>query len=143
MLARCSLNKKRSGLKEFKFTKEPPNGHKFSFADTFFNIDQDLPLIALTPPLCSIVRPSKFINILNLEKRRYRSYRAKTYHYFSKSKIKIQSLHDLLVKARSNNGLLSKERIIGNIFILHFAGHESNAHALRFALLNLACRPQV
>lgn len=55
---------------------------------------------------------------------------------------------DLLVKAGEQQSelegpLLQPEEVQGNMFIFSFAGHESNAQGIQFALLALACLPQL
>lgn len=58
ILSKTGFGKEGSCTEELKFSEKPPNGHRLSFADTFLGINQDLPLIALTPP--SILRNSPF-----------------------------------------------------------------------------------
>ncbi|KAI0472505.1 cytochrome P450 [Xylaria cf. heliscus] len=147
ILAKCGFGKEGSCLEELKFSEKSPDGHELSFADTFLGIDQDLPLIALTPPPVlnnSPLQVHKRGRTLKTEMQKYlleaiEQQRASP----NKAVTETKSLLDFLVEAGDNDGLLSGEQIMGNIFILHFAGHESNAHALQFALLNLACQPQV
>lgn len=147
ILAKCGFGKEGSCLQELRFSEDPPSGHELSFADTILGIDQDLPLIALTPPVLlnnSPLQVHKRGQTLKTEMQRYlleavEQRRAST----NKAEGEGKDLLDMLVEAGDHDGLLSEEQILGNIFILHFAGHESNAHALQFALLNLACQPQI
>ncbi|KAI3339394.1 hypothetical protein F4824DRAFT_508178 [Ustulina deusta] len=50
ILSKCGFGKTGSCFEELQFSEKPSDGQKLSFADTFLGIDQDLPLIALTPP---------------------------------------------------------------------------------------------
>lgn len=55
---------------------------------------------------------------------------------------------DLIVRAgeipdTQTGALLSKNEVLGNMFIFMFAGHEANANTLVFIILLLACRPGV
>ncbi|KAI1081645.1 cytochrome P450 [Whalleya microplaca] len=146
VLGRCGFDKEGTCLEELRFSEKPPNDHKLSFADTFLGIDQDLPLIALTPPFLlnnSPLQVHKRGKVLRSEMQGYLDEAINREHVSANQKeATSKSLLNLLVDA-SDNGLLSKEQVAGNIFILYFAGHESNAHALQFALLNLACQPEM
>lgn len=59
-----------------------------------------------------------------------------------------RSLLDRLVSAGESHSdakeaPLQPEEVQGNMFIFSFAGHESNAHGIQFAMLALACLPQL
>jgi len=146
ILSKTGFGKEGSCLEELKFSEKPPNGHEISFADTFLGIDQDLPLIALTPSFLLKNSPFKLHkrgHLLCTKMTRYLDEAVESaLNSTDWKKPRSKNLLDLLVDA-GENGVLSKEQITGNIFILHFAGHESNAHALQFALLHLACRPEL
>ncbi|KAI0537505.1 cytochrome P450 [Xylaria digitata] len=146
ILSKCGFGKSGSCFEELQFSEKPPKGHELSFADTFLGIDQDLPLIALTPPFLLNNSPFKLhqrSRLLRNEMERYLSDAVKRKRAAAGPLVaKNKNLLDLLVDARDSEGL-SEKQITGNIFILHFAGHESNAHALQFALLNLACQPDM
>ena len=45
--------------------------------------------------------------------------------------------------AKSSQGGLSEEEIYGNMFIFSFAGHDTTAHVLAFAIVLLSTRPDV
>ena len=147
VLGKTGFDREGSCLEELRFAEKPTEGHKLSFADTFLGIDQDLPLIALTPPF--LLRSSP----LQVHKRGWLLF-TEMQKYLREAVIRKRSsaswkdpsrksLLDLLVEAGDSDSLLSEAQVTGNIFILNFAGHESNAHALQFALLNLACRPDM
>ncbi|KAF3010114.1 hypothetical protein E8E14_000853 [Neopestalotiopsis sp. 37M] len=147
ILSKAGFGKEGSCLNELEFSEKPPTGHKLSFADTFLGIDQDLPIIALTPPALLKNSPldiHKRGHLLRSEMTQYLDEAVEQTNRSSDEKeARQKNLLQLLVDAGGHNGVLSKEQITGNIFILHFAGHESNAHALQFALLHLACRPDL
>jgi cytochrome P450 len=143
ILSKAGFDKKGSCIDELQSCEKPLDGFQISFADAFMGIDQDLPIIALTPPvLLKYLNPRGYLIRTEMEK-----YLAK----FAEQKRAApqqtnnnsRNLLDLLVDAADKDHLLSEKQITGNIFILHFAGHESNAHVLQFALLNLACQPKL
>lgn len=147
VLGKCGFRKEGPCLEELKFTETPPQGHVLSFADAFLGIDQDLPLIALTPPLILKYSPLKSHKRGRVLRNEMQQYLEETME--RKPNINdldgtnSKTLLDLLIDANENNNLLSREQVMGNIFILNFAGHESNAHVLQFALLNLSYRPEM
>ncbi|KAK3317335.1 putative cytochrome P450 [Cercophora scortea] len=47
------------------------------------------------------------------------------------------------VKSASKKGLLSFDEILGNVFLINFAGHDTTAVTLSFAMMLLAARPDV
>ncbi|KAK3689095.1 putative cytochrome P450 [Podospora appendiculata] len=47
------------------------------------------------------------------------------------------------VKTASKKGLLSFDEILGNVFLINFAGHDTTAVTLSFAMMLLAARPDV
>ncbi|KAI1305465.1 cytochrome P450 [Xylaria venustula] len=147
ILSKCGFGKTGSCLDELQFSEKPSKGHELSFADTFLDIDQDLALIALTPPFLLNNSPlaiHKRGRLLRNEMKKYLLDIVEQKRSASDRETGTRKhLIDLLVDAKDRDGLLSDEQIRGNIFILHFAGHESNAHALQFALLNLACQPDM
>lgn len=56
----------------------------------------------------------------------------------------IEERHDLfnqLIHAHADDDTLSEEELIGNVFLFLFAGHETTAHSLAFALGLLAIYP--
>lgn len=148
ILAKCGFGKEGSCLQGLRFSEDPPNGHELSFADTFLGIDQDLPLIVLTPLVLlnnSPLQVHKRGKTLKTEMQRYllEAVEQRRTSNNNTAEGDDKDLLDMLVEAGDHDGLSSENQILGNIFILHFAGHESNAHALQFALLNLACQPQI
>ncbi|KAI1172267.1 cytochrome P450 [Nemania sp. FL0916] len=147
ILGKCGFGKTGSCLDELQFSEETSKGHELSFADTFLGIDQDLALIALTPPFIlnnSPLAVHKRGRLLRNEMKKYLSDAVEQKRSASdRESEKPKNLLDLLVDAKDRDGLLSDEQIKGNIFIMNFAGHESNAHALQFVLLNLACQPDM
>jgi cytochrome P450 len=59
-----------------------------------------------------------------------------------------QNLLDLVVEAgepdeKNSQPLLLPDAVMGNIFILLFAGHEANVNTLLFAIVLLACYPNI
>lgn len=46
-----------------------------------------------------------------------------------------------LINAHADDDMLSEEELIGNVFLFLFAGHETTAHTLAFALGLLAIYP--
>ena len=146
ILGKTAFEKEGSCLEELKFAEKCPTGHKLSFADTFLGIDQDLPLIALTPPAILKYSPFKIHKNGHLLRREMSSYlneAVEQKHSSTERKNSdSQSLLDILVDA-GDDGVLSHPQVTGNIFIFNFAGHESNAQGIQFALLNLACRPEM
>lgn len=143
ILSKTGFDKEGSCINELKSCEEPPNGFKISFAEAFMGIDQDLPVIALTPPaLLKRFNPRGYLIRTEMEKYLTKAAEPKLVSGYQESD-KNKNLLDLLIEARDKDHLLSEKQVTGNIFILHFAGHESNAHVLQFALLNLACQPEM
>jgi cytochrome P450 len=143
ILGKTGFDKEGPCLDELKSCEKPLSGFKFSFTEAFMGIDQDLPMIALVPPvLLKYFNPRGYTIRTEMEKHLSRMAEQKR---ISTSQINDndKNLLDLLIGAGDKDHLLSEKQITGNIFILHFAGHESNAHVLQFALLNLACQPEM
>ena len=146
ILGRAAFEKQGSCTEELKFNEICPKDHKMSFADTLLGIDQDLPLIALTPPAILKYSPFQIHKrgyLLYSEMRNYLNEAVEQKRSSSERKdADSKSLLDILVDA-SDNKILSQQQVTGNIFIVNFAGHDPNAQGILFALLNLACRPEL
>ncbi|KAF1957293.1 cytochrome P450 [Byssothecium circinans] len=48
-----------------------------------------------------------------------------------------------LVRASSDSKVITPEEVIGNIFVLNFAGHDTTAHSFAFTFMLLAANPEV
>jgi cytochrome P450 len=48
-----------------------------------------------------------------------------------------------LVRASVDDGLLTPEEVISNIFVFNFAGHDTTAHSFAFTLMLMAAHPEV
>jgi cytochrome P450 len=143
ILGRCGFDKEGSCVEELQFAEKAPGGHQLSFADTFLGIDQDFPIIGLTPPFL-LKHVYKRGHLLRDEMQKYLEEAVKRKRVsMAEKELKNKNLLDLLVEAGDQDGVLSKEQVTARIFILQFAGHESNVHALQFALLKRACQPEL
>ena len=152
ILGTSAFEKRGSCLEELNFSEKCSDGHKLSFADTFLGIDQDLPLIAVTPSFILKYLPLESHKRANLLRTKMDTYLKEAVRRKRDSAerhaIGSKSLLDLLVDAGDNKddsseAPLSQRQITGNIFIVNFAGHESNAHTIEFALLHLAAYPEM
>ncbi|KAG1876299.1 cytochrome P450 [Suillus subluteus] len=124
-----------------------PLGHQLTFKDALRTVTQDLTLTMLVPRWAMGL--TKRFRRARLAFDELHRYLTEMIHERQESKDE-EDNNDLLsslVSANDNENLskgevrLSDSELIGNIFIIFVAGHETTAHALSFAFALLALHP--
>ncbi|CAE7112614.1 unnamed protein product [Rhizoctonia solani] len=127
---------------------EAPEGHKFTFKQALLIVSHNLAFIIILP---------KWVFGWHKDLIKLRDAYEELRLYFQEmissrraentpgSQTQTEEQHDLfnqLVLAHDDNNTLSEGELIGNMFLFLFAGHETTAHSLGFALGLLAIYPE-
>ncbi|CCO34056.1 Cytochrome P450 3A13 [Rhizoctonia solani AG-1 IB] len=127
---------------------EVPEGHKLTFKQSLFTVSQNLPELIVLP---------KWAFGWNKHWAHVRDAYEEMRLYFQEmissrradntpgSGVQVEEQHDLfnqLILAHDDSNSLSKEELLGNVFLFLFAGYETTAHSLCFALGLLAIHPE-
>ena len=148
-----AFEKQEGCLSELGFEEQPPEGHELSYPEAMLTVMNSFATIFLTPSLILNYSP------LEVHKKARLAY-SELYQYLEelrdeKRKTLLsdnvsaqKSLLDLIVQAGetpdgTTEPTLPSKAVIGNMFIFMFAGHEASGNGIHFALLLLACRPNI
>ncbi|CCO34055.1 Cytochrome P450 3A31 [Rhizoctonia solani AG-1 IB] len=138
---------------------EVPEGHKLTFKQSLFTVSQNFPILILVPKWafgwnkhwahvrdayeemrCSTSTLERTASTPDL-----RSQAPEPSPRITNPGVQVEEQHDLfnqLILAHDDSNSLSKEELLGNVFLFLFGGYETTAHSLCFALGLLATHPE-
>ncbi|CEL53246.1 hypothetical protein RSOLAG1IB_06212 [Rhizoctonia solani AG-1 IB] len=144
----CVISKAGFGQDiEWSNDGEVPEGHSLTFKQALFTVSQNLALIIIFPKwMFGLKKHWMHVNDAYNEMRLYfqEMISSRRADNTPGGQTKFEGQHDLfnqLIVAHDDSNRLSEEELLGNVFLFLFAGHETTAHSLSFALGLLALYP--
>jgi cytochrome P450 len=120
------------------------NGHKLTFKEALQGLNHFLPVYIALPTWLIRLLPFKVFKEARQGVDEFDAYMKELYHKAKDEESHENNLLNALVKsAKTDENPLTMRELLGNMFIFLFAGHETTANTLTFALASLALNPKV
>ncbi|KAI8619967.1 cytochrome P450, partial [Chytriomyces sp. MP71] len=123
-------------------SKLVPNGHKLSFKRAIQTVIETLHVKLLTPSWLYVL-PIKALQVSRLAFQEFDLYLDEIIQSAKGDDTKKNLVHMLVNATEGEEGKLTRSELKGNAFIYIFAGHETTAGTLAFALAALAVYPDI
>jgi cytochrome P450 len=119
-------------------------GHKLTFKEALQGLNHFLPVYITLPAWLIRLLPFKVFRDAREGVDEFDRYMKDLYHKANNEDSHENNLLNALVKsAKTDENPLTMRELLGNMFIFLFAGHETTANTLTFALASLALNPTV
>ncbi|KAF8726525.1 hypothetical protein AX14_007768 [Amanita brunnescens Koide BX004] len=120
-----------------------PTGHRMTFKDALHTVSVGIPFKVVLPSF--VMRLSSSLRKIDLAFHELRVYMKEMVHErLASMKTERHDLFANLLEANSlDEGALTNDELIGNVFIFLLAGHETTANTLCFTFALLAFHPEI
>jgi cytochrome P450 len=120
------------------------DGHTITFKQSLQHLATALPIYIALPNWLVRVLPFQNIKDAKRDIDEFDAYMHELYQSAYDGKLKGNNLLNALVQSmKSEENVLTIRELLGNMFIFLFAGHETTANALTYALASLALNPTI